>query len=266
MRGPLQGVPHIGGTNPLPTMSVTTQKPTILIVDDELSTRLVIRQALLSGDFTVVEATGGAEAIGLIGSRQPLLVVMDVNMPGMSGFETVAKMRGVGISIPVMMVTSYDQIEDRVRGLEAGADDYLVKPFDAREFLARVRALVRRAVVRGPEKALRAGRVIEVGQAIIDLGAKRASMGGVPLALTKTEYAILDCLAQSPGRSITRDQMLREVWGYAGETNTRTVETHVWRLRKKIGDAGETNCTIETRSGMGYCLSPEVLRPMALAS
>ena len=121
-------------------------------------------------------------------------------------------------------------------------------------------------MVRGPEKAPRAGRVIEVGKAIIDLGAKRASIGGVPLALTKTEYAILDCLAQEPGRWVTRDQMLCEVWGYSGETNTRTVETHVWRLRKKIGDAGETNCTIENRSGLGYSLSPEVLRPMALAS
>jgi len=242
------------------------QKPTILIVDDELSTRLVMEQALLSGDFTVVEATSGAEAIGLIGTQQPVLAVMDVSMPGMSGFETVAKMREGGSSIPVLMVTGYDQIEDRVRGLEAGADDYLVKPFDAREFLARVRALVRRAMVRGPEKARRAGRLIEVGQAIIDLEAKRASMGGVPLALTKTEYAMLDCLAQAPGRSVTRDQMLCEVWGYAGETKTRTVETHVWRLRKKIGDAGETNCTIENRSGLGYSLSPEALRPMALAS
>ena len=224
----------------------------------------MMRQVLLMGDFAVVEATNGVEAIGLIGSQQPLTVVMDVNMPGMSGFEAVAKLREGGSSVPVLIVTCYDQIEDRVRGLEVGADDYLVKPFDVREFLARVRALVRRAMVRGPEKALRAVRVIELGQAIIDLGAKRASMAEVPVSLTKTEYAILECLVSAQGRPVSREQLLLAVWGYDADTKTRTVETHVWRLRKKIGDTGDTVGTIQNRSGIGYMLSPASVVPLAM--
>ncbi len=241
--------------------------PTILIVDDEPLPRLLVRQTLLGGEFAVMEATNGAEALLLSMAHQPALVLMDGSMPGLSGFETVEQMRRDSLTMPVLLLTCYSDVEHRVRGLDAGADDYLVKPFDARELIARVRALLRRAQVQAailPPK--QEARVIQLGQAVIDLEAKRAEMNGALLALTKTEFAILECLASAQGRPVTREQLLRAVWGYGADSNTRTVETHVWRLRKKIGDTGDTAGTVQSRSGIGYSLSAEAFPAVSAAA
>ena len=241
--------------------------PAILIVDDEPLPRMLMRQTLLSGGFLVIEATNGTQALDLVMTHRPALVVMDVGMPGLSGIQTVEQMRQDGLMMPVLMLTCYGDVEHRVQGLGAGADDYFVKPFDARELVARVRALLRRAQVQAailPPK--REARVIQLGQAVIDLGAKRAEMNGALLALTKTEFAILECLASAQGRPVTREQLLRAVWGYDADTNTRTVETHVWRLRKKIGDTGDTAGTVQSRSGIGYSLSAEAFPAVSAAA
>jgi DNA-binding response OmpR family regulator len=238
--------------------------PTILIVDDEPLLRLLVRQVLRGGAYEVIAACSGAEALPQAVEHRPALVLMDVGMPGRSGFETVERMRQDGMTMPVLMLSCYSEVEQLVRGLQAGADDYLVKPFDARELLARVQALLRRAGVQARmARPHREARIIRLGRAVIDLEAKRAELNGVVLPVTKTEFAILECLLSAQGRPVPREQLLRAVWGYEADTNTRTVETHVWRLRKKFGDTGDTPGKIQTRSGIGYVLSAEATVPLA---
>lgn len=223
----------------------------LLVVDDALAMRLVLGQLLRAEGYEVSEATDGESALEIIAREPPALVVLDVNLPGISGFDVLARMRAERWSLPIILLTSYDDVEHRVRGLEAGADDYVGKGFDRRELVARVRALLRRAAP--PEKA----RVLRLGATIIDLAAKRAERDGVPLPLTRTEFAMLECLARAAGRPVPREELLGAVWGYDSGTNTRTVETHIWRLRKKIGEPGAESRWLVNRSGFGYVLLGE---------
>lgn len=212
--------------------------------------RLLLKRALGAGGYAVIEASDGIEALELIARVRPDLVVLDVGLPGLSGFEVVKRMRAEGASMPVLMLTCYADMENRLRGFGAGADDYLTKPYDVRELIVRVQALLRRT---GPARHA-ATRLLRFGNVTVNLESKSAECGGAALALTRTEYLILQCLAEKSGQAVSREEILRTVWGYDAETNTRTVETHVWRLRKKIGDDGNAPHWIVNRPGLGYVL------------
>lgn len=227
-----------------------TAAPQLLVVEDQAAMRLLLNRALRAAGYGVIETGDGLEALDLIARVRPALVVLDVGLPNLSGFEVVQRLRAAGAAMPVLMLTCYGDVESRLRGLGAGADDYLAKPFDLRELLARVQALLRRAA---PARAA-AVRLLRFGNVTVNLEARSAGCEGVALALTRTEYLILQCLAEKGGQPVSREELLRTVWGYDAETNTRTVETHVWRLRKKIGDAGDEPRWIVNRSGLGYVL------------
>lgn len=241
--------------------------PKLLVVDDESCIRMVLMQSLKIAGFEVTVAANGLEALEMLPTLRPALVIVDVNMPGLNGFDTVERMRQMKHVQPVLMLTSYDGIDERVRGFSVGADDYLTKPFHQRELVARVRALLRRAVrpvvpVEAPSTlapaAVAGSRVLRFGELTVDLSAKQADRAGVPLALTRTEFSLLECLASQRGRAVSREHLLAAVWGYDAGSNTRTVETHIWRLRKKLGENGETPW-LRTLSGQGYLMEPEAM-------
>ena len=152
------------------------------------------------------------------------------------------------------MLSSQGEVDRRLKGLGLGADDFMPKPFDLRELVARVEALLRREKTSGA-----APRRLCRGDVVIDLAAREARRAGLPLKLTVTEFAMLDLLARSIGRPVTREQMLDAVWGYTMLPRTRTVETHIWRLRKKLGDGGGEAGWIRNRAGMGYTLTAEAV-------
>ncbi|MCX6952523.1 MAG: response regulator transcription factor [Verrucomicrobia bacterium] len=236
----------------------------ILIVDDEACLRLLLGQSLKAAGFEVMEATGGMQALEMIATEGPMLVVMDVSMPGLDGFAAVERMRVSGMTQPVIMLTSFDDVDHRVRGLGVGADDYLTKPFHHRELVARVQALLRRATATAAKPTAR--RIIQLGDVTVDLGAKQAHRAGVPVALTRTEFALLECLASERGRPVSRERLLATVWGYEADTSTRTVETHIWRLRKKLGDIGTESPWLQTLTGLGYVMAPEAPEPALISA
>lgn len=229
--------------------------PTILVVDDDDIVRLVTSQALVAAGYDVKDVALRPEALAEVERSAPALVVLDVAMPRMDGFAVVAELRARGYGRPVLMVTAHDSPEHIVRGLSAGADDYVIKPVDLRVLAARVNALLRR----GPTLPAQAGRLY-FGDTVVDLELKQATCAGEAVPLTRTEYELLALLARNGSRPATRGEILEGVWGYAADANTRTVDTHLWRLRKKLGDGGEEPRWILTRHGLGYVLAPEAMQ------
>ena len=223
----------------------------VLVADDEASARELAGRTLTKAGFRVIEARDGEEALELIRLESPALVLLDVQMPGLTGFETVSQMRARGDAMPVLMLTGLDELDRKVEGLSAGADDYVSKNCDPRELLARVEALLRRSPLAKTARRLR------FGEFTIDLTAKRADRNGVPLKLTRSEFALLSALAGARGSPVSREKLLEMVWGYTAETKTRTVETHIWRLRKKIGDTDDEPKWILNVAGLGYQLGRE---------
>ncbi len=222
----------------------------ILVVDDADAARAIAVQALSAAGYVMIEADCGARALEMVASRPPAMVVLDVCMPGMDGYEVAGHLRQSGYLKPLLMLTSYDDEDHQVRGLTAGADDYVTKPYNLRVLIARVNALLRRDQVPAP-------RVLRFGSTVVNLAQKQALCGGEPVALTRKEFAMLTLLAQHAGTPVARKDLLTGVWGYAAEANTRTVETHMWRLRKKLGDDSDEPRWIVTRPGMGYMLTHE---------
>lgn len=229
--------------------------PRILVVDDEPPMRASICQCLLAEGFRVLEATDGALGLEMIAKESPALVILDVMMPNLTGLEVAAELRRLGQNTPVLMLTTRSEVAQKVAGLEAGADDYLAKPFDRRELVARVNALLRRQGV--SEKKKQISR-LRFGEVEVDLEKRTASRGKTMLALTNTEYALLDLLAKNMGAPVSRDLILDAVWGYTYFPSTRTVDTHIWRLRKKIGDNGDEPRWLKKVQGEGYLLSCDV--------
>jgi DNA-binding response OmpR family regulator len=227
---------------------------TILVVDDNELTRAAFVIALERSGYRVAEAGDGTEALELAAREKPALVVLDLDMPRLDGMETLRQLRAAGDGVPVLILTALDDVERRVQGLQDGADDFLGKPCDAREFLARVAALLRRS----RPAAAKVSR-LRFGEVVVELADKMALRAGQPLALTRKELAILEVLARRPGRAVAREAILREVWGYAETVQTRTLDTHVWRLRRKIGDDGEEPRWIRNVPGIGYALDAEAV-------
>ncbi len=230
----------------------------LLLVEDSDEMRATCAELLRSVGFRVLEARDGLEALEMWEREDPALIVLDVNMPRMNGWQVLEKLRLRGCRRPVLMLTGLTGINDRVKGLAAGADDYLGKPCDFRELIARVQALLRRA-----QPEMSALTQLNFGGLRVDLRERTAVAEGAAVALTRTEYAILDLLARHHGRPVARETILDAVWGYTNRPNTRTVETHLWRLRQKLGDRGGEPRWIRTVPGAGYQLESD--REMAAA-
>ncbi len=219
----------------------------ILIVEDEPDMVLGLKDNFEFEGYEVVTATDGQSGLERARSLKPDLIVLDVMLPKMSGLEVCKTLRGEGWEGPILMLTARGQEIDKVVGLELGADDYVTKPFSIRELLARVRAVLRRT----ESKAKRVARY-SFADVELDFEAYKATKGGRALELSPREFELLRYLIERKGDTVTRDQLLEDVWGYESYPSTRTVDTHIAKLRAKIGDSGSEPHWILTIHGMGY--------------
>lgn len=221
----------------------------VLIVEDERDLAELLAYNLEKEGYQALVAGTGIEGLEIARRELPDLVLLDLMLPGMMGTEVCSALRHSEKTrgIPVLMLTARGDEIDRVVGFEMGADDYIVKPFSMRELMLRIRAILRRS---GPESSA-AERQVAAGPIVIDCGSHRVTIAGTEVELTSTEYKLLLYLAEHRGRVLQRELLLQDVWGYNFVGDTRTVDTHVTRLRNKLGDAGEM---IKTVRGFGYKL------------
>ncbi|HZZ20415.1 MAG TPA: response regulator transcription factor [Opitutaceae bacterium] len=231
-------------------------RPHIWLVDDDPDVRFIFERTLATAGFRVSAFEDGEAALAQLKTINPALVVLDVNMPGFDGWKTLRELRRRSYSNPILMLTSVDDPDSRVRGLDAGADDYLGKPCTHAEFLARVRALLRRV----PHKRLPPSHFLNFGGITVDLEAKTATRNGAPVRLTRTDYSLLTVLWEQIGKAVPRDKILGRVWEGQGG-GSHALDTHLWRLRKKLGDDSDPPEWIQSQAGVGYRLSPDVLEP-----
>jgi two-component system response regulator MprA len=217
----------------------------ILVVDDELAVRESLRRALALEGHDVELAADGREALATIARSAPDLVVLDVLMPELDGLEVSRRLRAGGDRTPILMLTARAEVEDRVAGLDAGADDYLGKPFALDELLARVRALLRRSP--SSDEPLR------FADLALDPGARTVSRDGRPIELTRTEFALLELLIRNPRRVLTRSEILLAVWGYDFGPTSNSLEVYVGYLRRKTEADGAPRL-VQTVRGVGYVL------------
>lgn len=224
-------------------------KERILIVEDEYAMRRGLEDCLRAEGYRVLTAADGAEGLKQVLAEKPDLVLLDVMMPKLDGYAVCAELRRTGVEVPVLMLTAKGQVEDRVNGLDAGADDYLVKPFSTEELLARVRALLRRA-----QRAMKGVAVLQLGNVQVDLIKQTAMKGKQALVLSAKEFAMLRLLAEAEGEPVTREKFLDVVWGYGAFPTTRTVDNHIMSLRAKVEANPEAPRWIKTVHGVGYRL------------
>ncbi|WP_454196040.1 response regulator transcription factor [Nocardia sp. Marseille-Q1738] len=223
----------------------------ILVVDDEVRVLASLRRGLELSDFDVVTAGSGAEALSLVRTAAPDAMVLDVNMPDLDGAGVVTALRAMGSDIPICVLSARTAVTDRIACLERGADDYLTKPFDLGELVARLRALLRRRpLVRQPTDLRR------VGDVCIDRAGYRVLASGMPIELTKREFEVLALLADHVGIVLSREQILSAVWGYDFTTDTNVVDVFVSYLRRKL-EAYGTPRVIHTVRGVGFVLRAE---------
>jgi DNA-binding response OmpR family regulator len=219
----------------------------ILIVEDEPDMVLGLKDNFEFEGYEVITASDGAVGLDKARTLKPDLVILDIMLPVLSGLEVCKTLRGEGFEKPIVMLTARGQEIDKVVGLELGADDYVTKPFSIRELLARVRAILRRS--EGGKKRLSRYRFSDIE---LDFEVYRAKKGGEPLDLSPREFELLRYLIERKGETISRDRLLEDVWGYESYPSTRTVDTHIAKLRAKIGDSGSEPRFIMTIHGTGY--------------
>lgn len=219
---------------------------TILVIEDEQDLAQLIAYQLESEGYTTLHAGDGVQGLELARRAAPDLVLLDIMLPGMSGIEVCKALRGdeTSAGIPILLLTARGEEIDRVVGFEVGADDYMVKPFSTRELLLRIRAILRRS---GAEEE--SCRVVTVGNLQIDTDRHKVRVAGEEILLTTTEFKLLVVLAERLGRVQSRERLLKDVWGMSHIGDTRTVDTHITRLRTKLGEAGEL---VKTVRGFGY--------------
>jgi DNA-binding response OmpR family regulator len=223
---------------------------TILVVDDEVAIAEAVRARLESEGFEVIVALDGPQAIALHTKHRPDLVVLDLMLPGMDGLEVCKEIQRDSWT-PVLMLTARTEEADKIAGLAVGADDYLTKPFSLRELAARVKAILRRTDrIRQSENALE-GPMDRDGLTI-DPGRRRVAVDDVEIQLTPLEFEILMALARDPGMVLSRDQLMDRVWGYRDYAGGRVVDSHVARIRRKLGEDGNEPRFIRTIHGVGY--------------
>jgi two-component system response regulator MprA len=224
----------------------------ILVVDDDRAVRESLRRSLEFNGYQVELASDGQQALTAVESARPDAMVLDVMMPRLDGLEVCRRLRGTGDDLPILVLTARDLVSDRVAGLDAGADDYLPKPFALEELLARLRALLRRAV---PERdgAGRHAPTLSFADLELDPGTREVRRGDRSISLTRTEFALLELLLSHPKQVLTRSRILEEVWGYDFPTSGNALEVYVGYLRRKTEAAGEPRL-IHTVRGVGYVL------------
>jgi DNA-binding response OmpR family regulator len=221
----------------------------VLLIEDEAPMRTVLKDILDAEGFRVLTAADGEIGLEMAIREKPDLILLDIMLPKLDGFALCAELRKLAISTPVLMLTAKGQVEDRVTGLDSGADDYLVKPFSTDELLARVRALLRRV-----RRLARNATYLVLGEVHVDLIKYTARRGRTTLSLTAREFAMLRLLAEADGEPVTRDRFLDVVWGYTAFPTTRTVDNHIASLRAKIEPDPENPRWIKTVHGVGYRL------------
>lgn len=222
-----------------------------MVIEDEKDIRDLVRYNLEKAGFRVAAAADGEEGLQQLFASRPDALVLDLMLPGASGLEILRELRAEPLThdLPVLVLTARSAEMDKLLGFEHGADDYLTKPFSPRELVARVKALVRRARPSGMSSSIVSGTLT------VDLDAREVRLGEQRLELTPREFDLIAFLARHPGRVLSRDELLRKVWGYDYVGETRTVDVHVRRLRAKLGEA---SARIETVLGSGYKFAPPV--------
>ena len=227
--------------------------PDVLIVDDDQSVRDLLRMYFEKDQFTVRTAADGDEALAAAATRRPDLVILDIMMPGKDGYEVCRELRAHG-AIPIIFLTARDDEVEPIIGLEMGADDYVTKPFNAREIIARAKAVLRRSQSR-PDEAPK--QPLQFPQFDINPTTREARINGVQVPLTPHEFDIVYLLATKPRQVFPRAEIMSAIWGYDSDYGDyRTVDTHLKRARQKLRDAGMTECNIETVWGIGYRFVP----------
>jgi two-component system, OmpR family, response regulator MprA len=223
---------------------MTTDDATILIAEDDPAIRDAVERALLFEGFNVITANDGAAALEQLRIGSVDLVLLDILMPHLDGLETCRLIRSRGITTPVLMLTARHEVSDRVAGLDAGADDYLVKPFALEELLARIRALLRRSSGTTTD-------VLSVGDLTMNSAARTVSRGDTDISLTKTEFDLLALLVQNAGIVIPRARIYEEIWGYDFDTSSNPLEVYVGYIRRKTEEGGLPR-VVQTVRGVGY--------------
>ncbi|MDA1194565.1 MAG: response regulator transcription factor [Planctomycetota bacterium] len=221
----------------------------ILLVEDDESLGFALADALEREGYRPTWSRDGRDALERALARPWDLILLDLMLPGLDGHEICRRVRAAGHDVPILMLTARGREEDRVRGLDLGADDYVVKPFGLKELMARVRARLRARKPLAPE-------VVQLGPVRVDLGAMLIVRDGEEFPLTKLEAGVLTLFFANPGQVLTRGRFLDDVWGYHRHPTTRTVDMHVARVREKLGDAGPTPRWIHTVHGVGYRYDP----------
>ena len=229
-------------------------KTKILVVEDDKHILLGLEEVLKSEGFEVVVCTRGDQALDAVTKHHPALLVLDVMLPGLSGYDVCKELRARKIPVPVLMLTAKSQEIDKVVGLELGADDYVTKPFGVRELLARVHALLRRAAPDNPA-APESSASFQIGAATIDPKTFQLRRGKAVEELTAKELKLLQLFHAHPGEVLSRDRLLNEVWGYHYFGTTRTLDQVIVQLRKKLGDNGGEPKHLLTVHGVGYKLA-----------
>ena len=223
----------------------------ILVVDDDRAVRDSLRRSLEFNGYTVDVASDGAEALARVPQVSPDAIVMDVMMPKLDGLEATRALRNAGNDVPILVLTARDAISDRVDGLDAGADDYLSKPFALEELLARVRALLRRTLHTPGDEPFEPPLVFS--DLSLDTATRDVTRGGRPLSLTRTEFALLELFLRRPKRVLERSFILEEVWGFDFPTTANSLEVYVGYVRRKLEANGEPRL-LHTVRGVGYVL------------
>ncbi len=226
-------------------------KERILIVEDEYAVARGLEYGLKQAGFDVLWADSGQRALELARSQDPHLILLDIRLPDISGFDVCRQLRGEGMQQPILMLTARDEELDKVLGLELGADDYVVKPYSLRELISRIRALLRRAY--GELATISEGDRVRFGEMELDLERLRVTRGGKTVELTPTEFRLLRYLVAHPNRPLSRSTLIEAVWGYASDVGSdRTVDVHIRHLREKLEQDPANPRWLVTVRGVGY--------------
>jgi DNA-binding response OmpR family regulator len=224
----------------------------ILVVEDDPIIRQTVDYALRRAGFDTRTSGDGLEALEMARTHPPDLILLDLMLPGLDGFSFAEQIRATDKDVAIVMVTALDQERDKVRGLDAGADDYMTKPFSIEELLARVRANLRRVRERA---VLTADEAIRTGDLVIEPSQLRVTVAGAPVRLRLKEFQLLVALAREPGRLMSRQRLAADVWGYEHLASSRTIDVHIRRVRQAVEDASEYDY-IHTVHGVGYRFEP----------
>jgi len=222
----------------------------VLVVEDDPAVRASLERSLSFEGYDVVAASDGAAGLAAVASHRPDVVLLDLGLPHVDGVEVARRLRAAGDGVPILMLTARAGTADRVSGLDAGADDYLAKPFALEELLARVRALLRRSAAASAE-----GQVLVLDDLRMDTSSREVTRAGRPISLTRTEFALLELFLRHPRHVLSRAQILTDIWGFDFDPTSNTLEVYVGYLRRKTEEGGLPRL-LQTVRGVGYVLRP----------